>query len=100
MPSTRPKLTPARLAVALASLALLAACGPSPDRGTVDDDATATAAAEAPVINIYSARHYQSDEQLYQAFTDATGIEVRRIEGTDDALIQRILQEGEATPAD
>jgi iron(III) transport system substrate-binding protein len=55
---------------------------------------------EGGVINIYSARHYQSDDELYQAFTDATGIEVRRIEGTDDALIERILQEGSASPAD
>jgi iron(III) transport system substrate-binding protein len=55
---------------------------------------------EQPVVNIYSARHYQSDEELYQAFTAATGIRVRRIEGTDDALIERILQEGGASPAD
>ena len=55
---------------------------------------------EAGTINIYSARHYQSDDDLYQAFTEATGIRVRRIEGTDDALIERILQEGAATPAD
>jgi iron(III) transport system substrate-binding protein len=55
---------------------------------------------DAGVINIYSARHYQSDDQLYLAFTEQTGIRVRRIEGTDDALIERILQEGTASPAD
>lgn len=77
------------LAATLGSLALAAGCSREPDDG-----------AGAGVINIYSARHYQSDEALYQAFTDATGIEVRRIEGTDDALIERILQEGAASPAD
>jgi len=75
------------LLTALAALALVSAC----DRQAEDSET---------VINIYSARHYQSDEALYQAFTDATGIQVQRIEGTDDALIERILQEGEATPAD
>lgn len=77
------------LAATLGSLALAAGCSREPDDS-----------AGAGVINIYSARHYQSDEALYQAFTDATGIEVRRIEGTDDALIERILQEGAASPAD
>lgn len=101
MPLTRPKLTRTRLAFTFTSLALLAACSPSPNE-QADGETQAGGATQAasPVINIYSARHYQSDEALYQAFTDATGIEVRRIEGTDDALIQRILQEGEATPAD
>jgi iron(III) transport system substrate-binding protein len=75
------------LIAALATLALSAGCDRAPDTG-------------AGVINIYSARHYQSDDALYQAFTDATGIRVRRIEGTDDALIERILQEGSASPAD
>jgi len=68
--------------------------------------ATLAAAAcgrqEAPeqVLNVYSARHYQSDDALYEAFTRETGIEVRRIEGGDDALIERIVQEGDASPAD
>ena len=51
------------------------------------------AGADGGVINIYSARHYQSDDDLYQAFTEATGVRVQRIEGKDDALIERILQE-------
>jgi len=83
----RKTLAPLALFATLASLVLTAGCSPEPDD-------------ENSVINIYSARHYQSDEALYQAFTDATGIEVQRIEGKDDALIERILQEGAATPAD
>lgn len=51
-------------------------------------------------VNIYSARHYQSDEKLYDEFTERTGIEVNRIQGKSDALIQRIESEGRNTPAD
>ena len=87
MSSLRPSLHRFVLLAALGSLALVSACGRQADEGE-------------SVINIYSARHYQSDDALYQAFTDSTGIGIQRIEGTDDALIERILQEGEATPAD
>lgn len=87
MPAIRRVLTGLALATTLGALALAAGCGRGPETG-------------AGIINIYSARHYQSDDALYQAFTDATGIRVRRIEGTDDALIERILQEGTASPAD
>jgi iron(III) transport system substrate-binding protein len=100
MPARLQNLFAPVLAVMLAALALY---GCSRDN-TPEPQAQAPAPAEAPadggVINIYSARHYQSDEDLYQAFTDATGIQVQRIEGKDDALIERILQEGDASPAD
>lgn len=59
---------------------------------------TSVVAAEA--VNIYSARHYQTDRQLYAEFTERTGIEVNRIQGKSDALIQRIESEGRNTPAD
>lgn len=54
----------------------------------------------AEELNIYSARHYQTDEQLYKGFTEETGIEINRIEGRDDALIERIKSEGVNSPAD
>lgn len=57
-------------------------------------------AAVAEEVNIYSSRHYQSDEALYDAFTAETGIEINRIEGSDDALIERIRSEGANSPAD
>ena len=59
-----------------------------------------TAAQAQGEVNIYSARHYQSDEAIYQEFTERTGIEVNRIQGKSDALIQRIESEGRNTPAD
>ncbi|NIA69501.1 Fe(3+) ABC transporter substrate-binding protein [Pelagibius litoralis] len=52
------------------------------------------------VLNLYSSRHYQTDEALYENFTKETGIEVNRIEGKGDALIERIKSEGANSPAD
>lgn len=57
-------------------------------------------AAQSQVLNLYSSRHYQSDEILYANFTKATGIKINRIDGKEDELIQRIRREGSASPAD
>src|SRR5512134_2121112 len=51
-------------------------------------------------LNLYSSRHYQTDEALYANFTRQTGIKVNRIEASDDALLERIRNEGERSPAD
>ncbi|MDT8895545.1 Fe(3+) ABC transporter substrate-binding protein [Halomonas sp. I1] len=59
-----------------------------------------TTHAAADELNIYSARHYDSDQALYDAFTEETGIEVNVLEGDSDQLIERIQREGEASPAD
>ncbi|MEX0373823.1 Fe(3+) ABC transporter substrate-binding protein [Spiribacter pallidus] len=62
--------------------------------------ATGASVAAAQTLNLYTARHYDSDEALYDAFTDATGIEVNVLEGDSDQLIERIRREGAASPAD
>ena len=51
-------------------------------------------------LNLYSSRHYDTDERLYSDFTDATGIEINRIEGKADELITRMQAEGANSPAD
>jgi len=51
-------------------------------------------------VNIYSSRHYDTDDQLYTDFEDATGIRVNRIEGNGDELIVRLKAEGRNSPAD
>ncbi|MEM9047107.1 MAG: extracellular solute-binding protein [Pseudomonadota bacterium] len=51
-------------------------------------------------VNIYSSRHYDTDERLYSDFEEMTGITVNRIEGKADELITRIQAEGENSPAD
>jgi iron(III) transport system substrate-binding protein len=62
--------------------------------------AAAPAAAAEQELNVYSARHYQTDERLYSAFTSQTGIKVNRIEGKEDELLERIKGEGAHSPAD
>ena len=57
-------------------------------------------AAAEEVVNVYSARHYDTDDALIKRFTEETGIKVNLIEGRSDTLLSRIEQEGELSPAD
>jgi iron(III) transport system substrate-binding protein len=56
--------------------------------------------AEEPELNLYTSRHYQTDEALYDRFTELTGIRINRLEGKGDQLIERIRSEGVNSPAD
>lgn len=67
-----------------AILPLLAACGTD----------------ESSVVNVYSHRHYEPDEALFQRFTEMTGIDVRVVTASADELIARLEREGPASPAD
>ncbi|KJK23735.1 iron deficiency-induced protein A [Burkholderiaceae bacterium 16] len=58
------------------------------------------ASAQEKVLNLYTARHYQTDEALYANFTKQTGIKINRIEGQEDPLLERIKSEGANSPAD
>ncbi|MCG7625441.1 extracellular solute-binding protein [Epibacterium sp. Ofav1-8] len=60
----------------------------------------ATTAIADGVVNLYSSRHYDTDERLYSEFEDATGITINRIEGKADELIARMEAEGANSPAD
>lgn len=51
-------------------------------------------------LNLYSARHYDTDEKLYSDFEAATGIKINRIEDKASALMKRIKAEGANSPAD
>ncbi|RLJ41540.1 iron(III) transport system substrate-binding protein [Litoreibacter meonggei] len=57
-------------------------------------------ALAADELNLYSARHYDTDERLYSDFTKATGITINRIEGKADELLTRMKAEGANSPAD
>lgn len=84
-----------RLSLSLLSpiaLLSLAACG------NVEQDTGQ--ASGAGVVNLYTARHYDSDLALYERFTRETGIRINRIEGNADQLIARMLSEGGRSPAD
>lgn len=78
-----------RMVLALVGFATLGAC-------SAQDDAADTASA----VNLYSARHYDSDKPLYDRFTAETGITINVMEGNSDELIARMTSEGENSPAD
>jgi iron(III) transport system substrate-binding protein len=74
----------------LAAAATLLACAAT----------TPAAWAQEKVLNLYSARHYQTDEALYTNFTQATGIRINRVEADDAGILARLKAEGTASPAD
>lgn len=77
----------------------LAGCGPNPSN-TEDKAASKPATAENKEVNVYTARHYEVDQELYNKFTEATGIKVNVVKGEAEELIERLKREGESTQAD
>jgi iron(III) transport system substrate-binding protein len=77
--------------IALAAAAVLASCSgqesEAPEAGSNE-------------VNLYSARHYDTDLALYDKFTAETGIKINRIEGNADELVARMRAEGANSPAD
>lgn len=62
--------------------------------------ALGSATAQEQVLNLYSARHYSTDEALYANFTKATGIRINRVDADDAGILARLKAEGAASPAD
>ncbi len=62
--------------------------------------AAGAATAQEQVLNLYSARHYSTDEALYANFTKATGIRINRVDADDAGILARLKAEGTASPAD
>ena len=62
--------------------------------------AAASAGAQEQVLNLYSARHYATDEALYSNFSKATGIKINRVDADDAGILARLKAEGAASPAD
>lgn len=58
------------------------------------------ASAQDKVLNLYSARHYQTDEVMYDTFTRTTGIKINRVDADDAGIVARLRTEGAASPAD
>src|SRR5690606_30700052 len=82
-----PRIIMFRLTASLLALAMSTAFAPF-------------AQAETKEVNVYSARHYDTDLSLYDRFKEETGITVNLIEGNSDELIARIEREGKNSPAD
>ncbi|WGS64368.1 Fe(3+) ABC transporter substrate-binding protein [Marinitoga aeolica] len=51
-------------------------------------------------VNVYTSRHYDTDQKLYDEFTKLTGIKVNVIKAGEDELIERMKNEGKDTNAD
>ncbi len=85
-------------------LVSLTACGNATqntsDASTTNQNNSNSGKNSANTLNLYSARHYDSDKELYDKFTQETGIKINLIEGKDDELIERIKTEGNNSPAD
>jgi iron(III) transport system substrate-binding protein len=81
---------------AAGALALLAlgGCGDRPAGGGAGDP------ARGGHVNVYSHRHYPSDQELFRRFTAATGIRVNVTTASADELITRLQNEGSSSPAD
>lgn len=75
------------------AIGLLAACGAPEARDTKPP-------TDLGEVNVYSHRHYESDKQLYDAFTRETGIRVNLLNAGGDDLLSRIEAEGANTPGD
>ena len=90
----------------LAGLSFAVGCAPeapAPDAetsGAETETETTAEAGDGGELNLYSSRHYDSDAELYEKFSQATGIKVNLIEGKDDELLERLKTEGENSPAD
>lgn len=76
--------------VVILSLSVLIGCVPKSDKPNDTNQ----------IVNIYSARHYESDAKVYEEFEKATGIKVNIVQGKAEELIERIEREGQNTQAD
>ena len=82
---------------ALAGAVLVAACGG--DESPTEANGTLGAAPVTGTVTVYTGRHY-GIEPVFDEFTAATGIEVRFTTGNDPELRERLIAEGDNTPAD
>jgi iron(III) transport system substrate-binding protein len=80
-------------------LMFLAACG-GDNESTGSETNKGEESKEAGVVNLYTSRHYETDDALFDKFTEKTGIEVNVVKGEEDELMERLTREGDATEAD
>lgn len=84
------------MAIIISVFALaLAACGNEAAEPKKESPAT-----ESKEVNLYTSRHYDVDNELYEQFKQETGIKVNLIKGEADELLERIKREGDGSQAD
>ncbi|OZT14265.1 Fe(3+) ABC transporter substrate-binding protein [Priestia aryabhattai] len=93
------KLTQLFSLLMVLTLVFLAGCGASENNQSSSEKKSNK--KEGPgVVNLYTSRHYETDDALYKAFTEETGIKVNVVKGEENELIERLSREGQATKGD
>lgn len=89
------------LFTALVAMFSLTYCNTANKTGENNADKQAdTTATKEQIVNVYSHRHYEADQLLFDAFTKETGIKVNVVKAKADQLLQRLEMEGASSPAD
>ncbi|WP_318507055.1 Fe(3+) ABC transporter substrate-binding protein [Bacillus sp. T3] len=78
----------------------LAGCSTTQSGSETKKESAEPKKAENQVVNVYTARHYEADDAVYQNFTEKTGIKVNVVKAEAEELIERLKREGESTQAD
>lgn len=78
----------------------LAGCGGTNEKGSEREESATPKTEEKQEVNVYTARHYEVDDELYNKFTEKSGIKVNVVKGEAEELIERLKREGESTQAD
>ena len=86
-----------KLLLAVATMSLLVACGN--DKKKNENSATKESSKDQ-VVNVYTHRHYEPDQDIFKMFEEKTGIKVKVINASADELIQKMKMEGKQSPAD
>ncbi|PLT32861.1 Fe(3+) ABC transporter substrate-binding protein [Bacillus sp. V5-8f] len=86
--------------ISLLSLAILAGCGAGEEKANSTKKESAPKSEDKGEVNLYTSRHYETDDALYAEFTKQTGIKVNVVKGEENELIERLSREGAATQGD
>ncbi|MEO5789895.1 MAG: Fe(3+) ABC transporter substrate-binding protein [Gelidibacter sp.] len=85
------------LVIALAAFSLLAACKNENEK---KDNSAVQQSTNEQVVNVYTHRHYEPDQEIFNKFEEKTGIKVKVVNASADELIQKMKMEGKQSPAD
>src|SRR5690554_1356099 len=86
-----------KIFVLTAALAVFASCGNKEEESTTENVETTE---KAQIVNVYTHRHYEPDQNIFKMFEEQTGIKVKVINASADELIQKMKMEGKHSPAD
>lgn len=78
----------------------LAGCGGDAGNSNKEKAGENQKKSENQVVNVYTARHYEADDEVYKKFTEKTGVKVNVVKAEAEELIERLKREGESTQAD